>query len=181
VEIAKDFIPRYTLEDYKHWEGDWELIDGIPYAMAPSPVWKHQRLSLLLAKQIEEQLENCTAKCFVCQEVDWIVNENTVVRPDIVVVCGKVEGDEHLKKVPEVIFEIVSKATVFKDEKVKFKLYEEEGVKYYVLVYPDRRNIKIFELKDDKYGKVFEGGEGKFTFSLECPLTLEFTAIWKRI
>ena len=35
-------LEKYTYEDYRHWEGDWELIDGIPQAMAPSPALKHQ-------------------------------------------------------------------------------------------------------------------------------------------
>ena len=34
----------YTYDDYIHWEGDWELIDGIAYAMAPSPLKSHQNL-----------------------------------------------------------------------------------------------------------------------------------------
>jgi hypothetical protein len=36
-------IPHYTYTDYKSWEGDWELIQGIPYAMSPAPNWKHHR------------------------------------------------------------------------------------------------------------------------------------------
>jgi len=36
--------PRYIYEDYRHWQGDWELIDGYPFAMAPSPYGKHQKL-----------------------------------------------------------------------------------------------------------------------------------------
>ena len=34
----------YTYDDYIKWEGDWELIDGIAYAMAPSPLKTHQNL-----------------------------------------------------------------------------------------------------------------------------------------
>ena len=32
------YVETYTYEDYKRWEGDWELIDGVPLAMAPSPI-----------------------------------------------------------------------------------------------------------------------------------------------
>ena len=40
---------HYTYDDYKTWEGEWELIDGIPFArnssmMAPAPEIKHQGL-----------------------------------------------------------------------------------------------------------------------------------------
>lgn len=44
MELAKKYPPRYTYEGYKRWEGDWELIEGVPYAMAPSPSGKHQRV-----------------------------------------------------------------------------------------------------------------------------------------
>ncbi|RLA82720.1 MAG: Uma2 family endonuclease, partial [Epsilonproteobacteria bacterium] len=23
----------YTKDDYAHWEGDWEIVDGVAYAM----------------------------------------------------------------------------------------------------------------------------------------------------
>ena len=35
-------LPHYTFEDWLHWEGRWEIIHGLPYAMSPSPVPKHQ-------------------------------------------------------------------------------------------------------------------------------------------
>lgn len=38
------YIPRYTIDDYQHWEGDWELIDGVPIAMTPSPFGHHERI-----------------------------------------------------------------------------------------------------------------------------------------
>ena len=31
-----DYTPNYNYEDYKQWEGDWELIGGLAYAMAPA-------------------------------------------------------------------------------------------------------------------------------------------------
>ncbi len=80
MNTAREFMPHYTVEDYKQWEGNWELIEGIPFAMAPSPFGKHQRIYFLIAKQIEEQIENCPKECFVYQELDWIVDEHTVLK-----------------------------------------------------------------------------------------------------
>ena len=39
-----DYTPNYNYEDYKQWEGDWELIGGLAYAMAPAPMKRHQML-----------------------------------------------------------------------------------------------------------------------------------------
>jgi hypothetical protein len=44
---AIKILPHYTYSDYEQWEGQWELIDGIPYAMSPLPVPKHQKIHLL--------------------------------------------------------------------------------------------------------------------------------------
>jgi len=38
-------LPHYTYDDYSQWEGRWELIDGIAYAMTPAPWFSHQRVS----------------------------------------------------------------------------------------------------------------------------------------
>ena len=35
--MAALLLETYTYDDYKNWQGDWELIYGHPYAMAPSP------------------------------------------------------------------------------------------------------------------------------------------------
>jgi len=124
---APKFVPLYTVENYKRWSGDWELIEGVAVAMSPSPSWKHQRVTFLLAKEIEEELSDCP--CSVCLEVDWIVDEQTVVRPDLAVVYGEVGN--YLKRAPSVVFEVVSKSTAFKDETIKFELYQREKVNYY--------------------------------------------------
>jgi len=40
---ALDYREYYTKADYEQWDGDWELIDGIAYAMVPSPLVVHSR------------------------------------------------------------------------------------------------------------------------------------------
>ena len=175
MNTVRDYVPHYTVRDYFKWEGDWELIEGIPYAMAPSPFGKHQRISGLIFKQIEEQIEDCPEGCFVYQELDWIIDEDTVVRPDVLVVCKKV--DEYLKSTPEVVFEIVSKSTAFKDENLKFELYEREKVKYYAIVYPDLKKMRVFKLEKNKYEKVFDEETGSFTFQIKCSFSIDLEKI----
>jgi len=178
MPLAFKYLPHYTYEDYKQWEGDWELIEGIPYAMAPSPFKKHQLISLRIVNQIYEQLKDCPANCQVLYEIDWIVNKDTVVRPDILVVCND-ESEDFVRKTPSIIFEIVSKATALKDENLKFELYEREGINYYVLVYPEEKRLKVYKHTGSKFINVFDGSSGKFTFEeFECPLELEVTKVW---
>ncbi len=172
------YIPRYTYEDYKQWEGDWELIDGIPIAMAPSPVSEHQLLLSRLAQALENALEECD-NCFVVVEEDWIVDNETVVRPDISVVCGKLE--DFIRKPPYLIVEIVSPSSAHKDERVKFSLYEEEKVEYYVLVYPKECKARIFHLRNSKYDKVGDFIEETVHLAGDCPITIDFAKVCKKL
>ena len=50
-------IPHYTYEDYCRWEGQWELIDGIPYAMSPAPRPEHQAIATNLASEFRIALK----------------------------------------------------------------------------------------------------------------------------
>jgi len=43
---------RYSIEEYEQWEGDWELIYGDAYGMAPSPGFEHQSISGKIFRQI---------------------------------------------------------------------------------------------------------------------------------
>lgn len=56
TELKKEHLPNYTYEDYKHWEGKWELIHGVPYAMIPSPKIEHQEVSLNIGFQLKNLL-----------------------------------------------------------------------------------------------------------------------------
>ena len=43
--LRREELPNYTYADYAQWEGRWELMDGVPFAMAPSPSFQHQSVS----------------------------------------------------------------------------------------------------------------------------------------
>jgi hypothetical protein len=55
-----DYEEKYTVQDYHEWEGEWELVYGDAYAMAPSPMYGHQYVNLKIARQLDEKLEMCT-------------------------------------------------------------------------------------------------------------------------
>jgi len=156
--------PRYTVRDYEKWQGDWELINGIPYALA-SPSLKHQRFVFYLAYLIEKQLrenKECS-DCIVTIDTDYVISETTVLRPDIAVVCN--ETGEKITKTPKLIVEVVSPSSQKMDEEIKPQIYATEGVKYYLLVNPESGKVKGFILKSDKYNPL-KPSEGKFLIEI---------------
>ncbi len=50
-------IPPQTVDDYRHWQGDWELVEGIPIAMSPSPFGPHKRLVDDIADALKHQMQ----------------------------------------------------------------------------------------------------------------------------
>jgi len=166
-------LPKYTYDDYKLWQGDWELIDGNAIAMAPSPVGKHQILMLNLGTVFKEALEDC--ECYAYPELDWIINRSNVLRPDLAIYCEKI--DDYPKTTPKIVIEIISPSTAKNDEEIKFNIYEKEGVEYYILAYPELGKVRIFKLIDGSYKKVYEG-DGKFKFDL-CDMEIDFSLIFK--
>ena len=173
-----DELPSYTYQDYKRWEGDWELIHGIPYAMAPAPVKKHQKLMGIIFALFFEKLNECK-NCEVLIEEDWKIDEKNVVRPDVSIVCNDSNPD-FIAKTPKIVFEIVSPSTALKDENIKFRIYEKEGVKYYILVYPDTLIAKVYKHENFLYKKVGEFDVEEFTFDIdECKVEISFDDIFK--
>ncbi len=177
--LTQKYLPHYTYNDYKNWEGRWELIEGIPFAMSPAPTLRHQIVSNKIAWQLEELLKDCK-ECRALLPVDWKISEDTVVQPDNLVICYPIKNNIYITKSPTIIFEVVSKSTQEKDEHVKFEIYEREGVKYYVLVYPEENLAKVFELINGRYVKLIDATDETLKFNLKnCSIDFDFSKIWE--
>ena len=169
----------YTYDDYKMWEGNWELFKGVPVAMSPVPMRKHQSLASEIIYRIREELAECL-ECEVLGEVDYKIANDTILRPDIVLTCDE-DNESHLTKAPEIIVEIISKSTAKRDEVYKFDIYEAEKVKYYIIVYPDDLYAKVYKLDEKKYDKQGDFSEETYTFSeTKCGISLDFSKVFKR-
>lgn len=182
TEIKIADLPCYSVEDYMSWEGRWELIRGVPFAMSPSPIIRHQEISVKIAAQLDSQLENCTS-CHVIASVDWHLSEDTVVQPDITVFCGKIETHWlEPKDIPTLIIEILSPSTKKKDLGIKYRLYQEVGVKYYCIVDPKTNSVSVFLMEKDQYKKGEEFQDGCLRFELgQCQVELDFGKIFQQL
>ena len=171
-------LPHYTYDEYKEWEGRWELIYGVPYAMSPSPVFKHQDISANISSQLKEKLNNCR-KCKSVLATDWIISNETTVCPDNLVVCDMNENDSFITKIPAIIFEVLSPSTKKKDRTTKYELFQEHGVKYYVLVEPTGSFAEVYELIDGRYKLQGEFKVDSFKFDLsDCNVDFDFKQIF---
>ncbi|HHD81919.1 MAG TPA: Uma2 family endonuclease [Campylobacterales bacterium] len=174
LAYKNEYLPNYTYDDYQAWEGDWELIYGVPYAMSPAPNITHQELNLNIGVELKQKLKACK-NCKALPEVDWKINDETLVRPDSLVVCDLSTNKAYLSKTPEIIFEVLSPSTKSKDRNFKSLLYAQNDVKYYVLVEPAGMFAEVYELKNGKYKLQGEFKNESYHFDLENVCTFEFS------
>ena len=118
--------------------------------------------------------------CRALLPVDWKIDEDTVVQPDNLVICGENINDAVLTITPVLVFEILSPSTSRKDRILKYRLYQEAGVKYYCIVNPDTSSIEVFELHNTRYQEKKESREEKTIFDLgPCTIAFDFGEIFR--
>lgn len=169
------YTPRYTTADYEQWQGDWELWDGTPVSMSPSPSVRHQRVAGRLYVNLLNQLgADDTCHCEVLYEVDWRVKDDTVLRPDLLIVCEPVDTN-WIETTPNLIVEIVSPGTEKNDRDYKRARYAQYGVSYYLIVDPKPQTIEALRLVNGEYR---EAGLDGISLHDGCELSLDAKAIW---
>ena len=169
-------FPKYTYEDYKNWKEDWELIDGYPMQLLPSASPKHSKTQTKLIVQAGNSLnKNEKCDCTLFTELDWKINQETVVRPDIMIICGETSSDV-LEFPPILIIELLSPYNLKNDRVLKFDIYRENGVKFYLMVDCQNEKVEVYELIDNYYKEV---NCNKFILDKTCQIEFDFISLWK--
>ncbi len=154
--LAKREKKKYSYSDYINWPDDerWEIIGGVAYNLSPVPKVKHQRISGNLYFELKKVLRDKKSQCdLFSAPTDVVLDEFNVVQPDIFIVCDKSKiTEDNIKGSPDLVIEIVSPSTAYKDTKMKKDLYEKFGVKEYIIVFPDLFLVERYVLKDRAYG-----------------------------
>ena len=149
---------RYTYADYLTWDDDkrWELIGGIPYLML-APTTAHQGVSGELFRQIANFLVGKQCKVFSAPlDVRLFPRDgdldDTVVQPDIVVICDREKITRRCcEGAPDMAIEILSPSSVQHDTLRKFRLYQNAGIREYWIVNTESKTLMTHLLKDGYY------------------------------
>jgi Uma2 family endonuclease len=160
LAIAYEDERKWTYADYKEWElkpGErFELIDGVAYAMA-GPNTEHQQLSMVLSAKLFNYFEGKPCRPFAAPfDVRLFYEEDetddTVVQPDLVVVCEPEKlGKEGYRGAPSLVIEILSPSNTAIEMYRKLELYRSAGVKEYWIIDPEQKLVEIYRLNGDRY------------------------------
>ena len=148
----------YSYADYLVWKikERVELLKGKILEMsAPSPI--HQEISGNLQGALFVFLKNSKCKLYTApfdvrfpQKGESQVY--TVVQPDLCVVCDLEKIDSKgCVGAPDLVVEILSPGNSKKEMKSKFALYQEEGVREYWVVDPERELVFVYVAENKKF------------------------------
>ncbi|MFN3532397.1 MAG: Uma2 family endonuclease [Candidatus Brocadia sp.] len=146
---------KYTYEDYLKTPEDkrYELING-ELLLTPSPIPNHQRVSGKLEFMVRKFItENNQGEVFYAPCDVYLDNEN-VIQPDILFISKErlnIVGEKNIQGAPDLVIEIISEYSVYRDMAQKKRLYARFGVKEYWIVIPEEKEIEVHILKDSTY------------------------------
>jgi Uma2 family endonuclease len=131
--------------------------------MSPAPSPHHQTILGRLFRKMSEITDRTGCTTFVApidvrlrDDDDQSEDEtSTVVQPDITVFCDTSRlDDKGAHAAPDLVVEILSPSTGYKDQTDKLALYERHGVKEYWVVNGDAGWVMVYRLKaDGRFGK----------------------------
>jgi Uma2 family endonuclease len=178
MAIADKIIPHYTYNDWLHWEGKWELIEGHPIAMSPTPIPAHQRVAAELITELTLALRKSKCKnCRAYDPLDYKISDDTILVPDILIICGKV-SKKYLDFPPSLVVEILSPSTALRDRNTKYQYYQQQGIKYYLIVDVDRETMDVYLLIDGLY-QLQKSNANTFQLEDDCCITPNFNNIFQ--
>jgi len=183
--LPKEKEVRYfSYADYKEWELDegerYELINGEAFAMS-GPNTMHQTILMELSSQFHEYFRGKPCKVFPApydvrlfyEEDD---SDDTVVQPDIMVICDKEKiGPEGCRGAPDLVIEILSPSNTAIEMERKLKLYRQAGVREYWIVDSENKGLTVHHFKDGAILTNTYGSAGTVQVAIfpELNITLE--------
>lgn len=187
-----DMSGTYTAADYLRWNLDElvELIRGKIFKMSPAPTSNHQKVSGELSGLFYLTFRNKQCQFFAAPFDVYLVQPGqdykqaeNIIEPDLCVICDA----EKIKKfgcvgAPDLVVEILSRSTTRRDQKDKFELYEEFGVREYWIVSPENRSVILNVLENGSYKTFRPATEGEILQSKIFPeLRADLKEVFKNV
>ena len=182
----------YTYADCLGWETDkrCEIIAGEAYMMS-SPSVIHQTISGELLGQFWDFLKGKPCRVFAAPlDVRLFPkddnSDNTIVQPDLLVVCdkSKLADGKSCRGAPDMVIEILSPSNTANPLLLKFNQYLAAGVREYWVIVPETKAIQVHipEKRDGEttghYISTVQDNVKALDVSVLPGLRIDFTPIW---
>ncbi|MBM3767716.1 MAG: Uma2 family endonuclease [Acidobacteria bacterium] len=178
---SREFLRRWeAMPDLKQAE----LIDGVVYLM-PSPV---SRAHSVIHYGVTNWLSHYSAVTPGCEgglEGTWVMGVGDVPQPDISLrilpECGGQSRDvgDYVAGAPELVIEVCG-SSLSRDLGTKLDLYRRSGVREYLTVLLNPRQVVWRTLSRGKYQEIEPGEDGLLRSKIFPGLWLDPDALWNK-
>jgi len=176
---SAEFLRRWeAMPDLKHAE----LLTGVVFFMASPTSRIHGNLHGRLSGWLSHYADS-TPGCEIGAETTWVLSKDSAPQPDlslrILPERGGQSGNagEYCEGAPELIVE-VSGSTLSRDLGIKLDMYRQAGVREYVTVLLQPRQIVWRELVRGRYREIVPDEDGLLRSRIFPGLWLDPEAIW---
>lgn len=124
----------------------YEILEG-KLAVTPSPTEVHQRVVGNLHSVLHEAQRRGFGRVYLAP-FDVVLHEvEAVVEPDLLFISKErlaIVTDAAVRGAPDLVVEVLSPATRDRDLGVKLRQYARHGIRWYWVIDPDRRELRVF-------------------------------------
>ena len=150
---------KFTYADFLLFPDDGqrhELIDG-EHFVTPSPNTVHQTIVGNLHFALRGYLEAHPIGQVFVAPFDVVFSDFDVVEPDLLYMTEAsrrtILTKQNVRGAPDLVIEIGSPGTRRRDETIKRRLYERDGVAEYWVVDPDLEVVRIYRREQEGFGR----------------------------
>lgn len=143
---------RWTYADYLQLPDDGprcEILEG-EMVMTPSPLTRHQLVSIRLTWRLASFVEKQALGVVLEAPCDVVLADDTVVQPDLLFVAAARASIIQRRAIfgpPDLVIEILSQSDPERDTVRKLRIYGRHGVREYWIVDPENNRIEVFLLE----------------------------------
>ena len=179
---------RYTYADYLEWEGPerYQLLNGEAFMMA-SPSVTHQALLMELSAQFSNWLKGKPCRVFAAPlDVRLFPEEDnsddTVVQPDLLVVCDKDKiAKSSVNGPPDLVIEILSPSNTHGEQFYKFQYYLEAGVREYWVIEPEEKRVQVHIYENGHFLSSSYKGNDRIPVTILPGMDIALESLWMAV
>jgi Uma2 family endonuclease len=176
-----------TYDDYLHLPNDgkrYEILEGELF-VSPSPMTKHQIISMNLAAILYQHVRKHKLGLVLSAPMDVILSRTNVVQPDLLFVSNqreKIITPKNIQGAPDLMVEILSETSEEQDRTAKKQIYARHGVKEYWLIDPDTETLEVYRLDSKtrilQHTATYQSDEA-FQSTLFPGLKIKLSELWE--
>jgi Uma2 family endonuclease len=194
-ELAFESTQTLTQSEFFAWvcarptsdDNRYELLGG-RVVMTPPAGYPHGLVEARVSLALGEFIHKSNLGLYLGSSTGFELPSGATVEPDYSFVSTARWGamppprpGQFLRVVPDLVVEILSGSTAYRDRGVKQEIYEANGVREYWLVDPQLRCVTVFTLGDGRFDAgIVHGDDGVVRSNVLVGLTVEVGWLFPR-